>query len=263
MFGISPPPPPQVTAPVAAALSVGCLLVGALILIWGRHLGRAFLCGSGVAAGLVIAERLARSFGWELLIVRLVSAVVLAVLALASARMIWGLLGGLVFGTLAEMILLTRVMDQLTVDQQPVFQPFDATLSGWFCAVGEFLLDGLTGLCQWNLLMVLATVGSAGGVPLAISLVRDRLGRIFMTSLTGSAGIIVGTTIVLGRVNESLWGGFWGHWYLPVGAVGILTTMGIVFQYRGAIAEDRSEEKREAEPPDQKQQRPEKRSRKQ
>lgn len=262
MFGISPPPPPQVTAPVACALAVGCLLVGALILLWGRHLGRAFLCGIGIAIGLVVAEPIARSFGWQLLIVRLASTVTFALLALVLARVIWGVLAGLAFGIVAEMILLVRRMDQIAIEQQPVFQQSQATLSGWVSAMGKFLLDGLVGLCEWNLLAVLAAVGSAAALPLVISLIRDRLGRIFMTSLAGATGVTSGIMIALAQMRESLWSGLWARWYFLLAGVIVLTAAGVIIQYRGAFQEDRSEEKREAEPPDERQQPSRKKSKK-
>ena len=69
MLTITPPPPPQLAmAPTLGIAALGVIVGGALVL-WGRVLNRSFLAAVGAAAGVVLADRLARQFGLPAFIV--------------------------------------------------------------------------------------------------------------------------------------------------------------------------------------------------
>lgn len=256
MFGISIPPLPQLTDLAAYGLAIGSLSVGAVMLIWGRHMGRAFLCASGMAIGLALAGPIALQFGLNIVVVRLAGAAVLGLLALLAARIIWALLAGAMFGAIAEMVVLAGQMRQMAPEQQPLFLPVDQTLAAWMTEFGRFLLDGVAGLWAWNPSLVLVAIVPAAAVPLAVALSRDKLARIFMTSLIGAAGPVAGAILALGQVRASFWDSAAIHWYVPVSLIAVAMALGVAVQYRGAIRQDRADQEQEDEASDEDQDEP-------
>jgi len=247
MFGIPGPPPPQWYAPVAYGAAGGCLLVGLAILLWGRTYARALMCIAGIAGGLALAAPVSRWLEVHPTVVRVIGMVTLGLVGLVLARLIWALLAGALFGFAAECILLGR----MSPDQRPTFEAWSGgSLAGWAGGLGEFSLDTFVALWNDSEVMVLVVVGCAFVVPLILALLRDRLARIFMTSLLGAAAAVLGPILAAAQLSESLWGGIWTHWYVPAAVAAALMVFGFIHQYRGAMRADRSRDDREAEPPD-------------
>lgn len=248
MFGIPGPPAPQWSDPVAFGLAASSLAVGVLILLWGRYLARALLCAIGIITALLLAGPVARRFELNLLLVRLVGAVVMAVGGLILARLVWAALVGMLFGIPAECLVLGRCLQEIAKDKQPVFDAAEPTFTFWALGICKFFLSGFRALWGGDLGILLAVVCPALVLPLVITLIRDRLGRIFMTSLLGGGAIVLGPIIAVAQLRQSMWGGIWRHWYVPLVLAGGLMVTGLIVQYRGAIRGDRANKDREAEP---------------
>ncbi len=250
MLDIPHPPLPQLSDPVAFAVAGGCLAVGVLILLWGRHLGRAYLCLAGVVMGLMLAGPIAQRFELNLTLVRVAGAVVLALVGLILARLIWAALVAVLFAVPAEYIALARCFAEVAEDKRVLFGPADATFTGWMIELCKFFPGGFWWLWQNNLGILMAVVCPAILFPFVIALIRDRLGRILMTSLLGGTMIVLAPVLAASQLRPSIWGGAWTHWYAPLGPAAVLMVVGLVLQYRRAIRDDKMNKDREAEPRD-------------
>jgi len=246
MFGIPGPPSPQWSGPVTCGVAGGCLLLGLAMLLWGRTYARAVVCIAGIAGGLALAGPVAQRFDLHPTLVRVVGMVTLGLVGLVLARLTWALLAGALFGLAAECILLGR----MSADQRPAFEAWwDGSLAGWAGGLLKFSMDAFVALWNDSQVVVLVAVGCAFVLPVIVALLRDRLARVFMTSLLGAAAAVLGPIFAAAGLGEALWSGIWRRWYVPAAVAAALMMFGLIHQYRGAMRADRSKDDREAEPP--------------
>ena len=99
------PPLPEINALLAYGISAGGIIVGVIILLWGSRLHRAFLALTGAAVGVAIAYPLAQRFGFDLMVTRILALIILFVVGLLLARIIWAVLAGGVFASIAGLLL--------------------------------------------------------------------------------------------------------------------------------------------------------------
>jgi len=244
MFGIPSPPHPQWADLVAVGAAGACLVVGMVALLAGWKIARVLVCGLGVVAGLLLAAY------FELdLTFRLVAAVVAGLLGLVLDRLVWALLMGAVCGGVAAGVLLDRAWGAMSSEGRPVFQAWDAGLGGWFGGVGGFAMDGLAALYGGQAVLLLVVVGPAVVLPVVLGLLRPRLARIVMTSLSAGAAVACGPIIAATQFVPGCWDRVLALWYVPAGLAAMLAVAGLAIQYRSAIRSDRSKQEREAEPP--------------
>jgi len=241
MFDITPPPAPQFAGLALYCIAGGCLAGGILVCLWGKYLGRAALCAGGMAAGLAIAGPVAGRLSLNLLAARLATATLLGAAGLLLARAIWATLAAAALGTAAVIALLLRYGGQLAVELRPAFQPAEASLVGWAWALCRLVLDGLAAVWSWSPLMAAGTVGPAVVLPLALAIISDRPGRIFVTSLLGAAAAVAGAMIAVSQCRPAAWSGAWSYWPVLVAVAAALMAAGMVVQVRGAIVADRAQ----------------------
>jgi len=234
---------------VLLAVLSGSLLLGALLLLWGRVLGRAYLGLCGAAIGIGVG-------GWLLPRVSLhpgallaAGAVTLGILCMILARFVWGLLAGMLFGAATFAFLAVHYSPKIPEKMRPAFTPPAEIVQAYQEAGQAFLVKWMEIL--WNQ----ASVPLAGalflsvGVPLLICLIRPRLGTIFMTSLIGAAKIVFAAILVVALLQRSWLPKVQRVWYVPGTVAGVLLVFGMVFQYARAFAAEKAGKDREAEPP--------------
>ena len=247
MFAIPPPPLPQYPDSLALGVAGPSVVVGVLLLLWGRSIHRALLCGVGMIAGLVLAVPAAERFGINLTAARLTGAIVLGLLGLIMARPVWAGLAAVLFGSLAECVLLWRYVCEFSQESRPVFETASTTFTGWVLGAVQYHLHWTWMMWQYKPALVLGVVCPAVLLPLVISIIRDRMVRIVMTSLLGGGGAVFGTIFAIVQLQQSFWPVIWTHWYVPCAIVIGLGITGIVLQYRGALREDKQMQDRQDE----------------
>ncbi|MCJ7543529.1 MAG: hypothetical protein MUP47_03015 [Phycisphaerae bacterium] len=237
MLNITPPPPPQLAmAPTLGIAAVGVVLGGALVL-WGRVLNRSFLAAVGAAAGVVLADRLARQFGLPVVVVGVVVILSLAALAAIAARIIWPLAGGALFGLVALGVLLSSRLEALPPASQPTFQAATVVdFPSWLIECRRFLVEGVGAVWPEHSVAVLWVLCLGGGVPLVALLLLPRLGKIFMTGLIGSVGVVGGILLAVSRAHRASWPTHWSGYLVWGGAVLVLLVISLVYQYCGDVA---------------------------
>ncbi len=247
MLNIPPPPPLQLPSTTAWGLAGLLVILGALLLLWGRVLSRPFLSALGAAAGTLLAGALARQFGLPVVAADVVAILGLAILGAVAARILWALAGGAFFGLLALGVLMSRTLESLPATSQPAFdEKAAADIQGWLLACKQFFSDGAGTLWANNSATVLWTICLGGGVPLVVLLLLPRLGKIFMTALIGAVGIVGGLMLAVSRLDGSAWPATWSGYVLQAGGCGVLLIFSLVFQYCGDVAAQKAEKEKKA-----------------
>ncbi|MCK4602094.1 MAG: hypothetical protein KAU28_06490 [Phycisphaerae bacterium] len=248
MLDIPVPPLPQLTAAHSWLLAGACVVVGVVLLLSGRKFGCALLVLAGAGIGLSVAPILAERFGINPLAVRVVAAIVLAIIGLTMARLIWAIIASVFFAEAAGAILFARFVPQLSEKVRPAFgasEPFGA----WCLAAHEYYLAGMGALWNEHSLGLLLVLAAAFVLPLAVFLVRPRLSAIFATSLLGGVSIMTGVTVAAANIRQPLWPGNWATWAVLGAVAAAMLVTGLVAQYRVVLAADRKERGHEVAPP--------------
>jgi hypothetical protein len=248
MLEIPTPPPPQIPALWGWAAAGGALLVGAAMLLWGRHLHRALLVLIGAGVGAAAAGPLAARFGINVVVLRVTLAVVLAVVGLLAARAVWALLaGGIAVLATTAMVLASTLWRS---GQGVRHGQATATLTAWPAQAARECFDAVSR--SGALPLTLAVGFIVGGAVLVVLLLRPRAARILMTSFLAAVLLMGAMLLAAAHVRGSLWQTAWDHPYVPAAGAGALLLLGWVWQFfcdgRERRKEDEKDKKPDAQP---------------
>ncbi len=249
MVPIIPPAPIESILLWKIAMAGGItVIIATVMLLWGRILHRVFLVGLGAFLGYWWGGSLGYRIGISPQIVRIISMVVLGGAGLVFARVLWGLLGAILTTGVALLMVFPRYLAAVEQRPFPIFAPTQ-TLSEWVPETIRYLRVILEIECEYHTVAFIAVAGIACALPLTVLVIRKRLGVILMSSVLSGISIVAAVVTVLGRFRLSFWVTTWKFWYVPAVMGGVVTIAGLIFQYRGAIAAEKSEKQREGEPP--------------
>lgn len=254
LLNISRPPLDWGTIEYAAI--VGAVIVGLLLMLWGRALGRVILGIAAAAAGvLLIAPLLAqvqaiKSLGLDFNIIRAAAGLLVGAAAMIGARLVWGAVGGAFFGIIVLALLLafvwpttqsttapaaTRTAVHSALEHPTTTAP-TGTLAAWSLDLAQSARHAFMTL--WNDkagIIVLALVIPVG-LPIFVGFIRPRLGVIFMTSLLGVTLLTLGVLALAVKVHPTVWESVTSHLYVPVAVVVLGVAIAMAYQYRSAKA---------------------------
>lgn len=244
MLDIPAPPQPQLAAAMTFAVAgVVVVVVGGLLLVWGRLLSRAFLALTGAGVGALLAESLGRQFHLTTEAAGLLAIMGLAIVGALAARFIWAIAGGAIIAAVAVFVLLSYSLPALPAASQPAFGVSDNP-EQWLRECWRFAQQGLIALWDKNSAQVLWTLCLAGGLPLATLLLAPRLGKIFMTALTGAVAVVVGLLLAVSHFTNLAWPKNWSG-YTVYGVVAlVLLVFSMVLQFCGEVAAWRAEKQK-------------------
>jgi hypothetical protein len=228
----------------------GSVVVGAVLLLYGRVVGRAAMALAGAGAGYAAGTWAAPHVQLPPVAVQASAAAAGGILCLLAARLLWALLAAALFGGVAAALVVARFLNQPAAPANKALR-FDPNVAG-LAAYGQEAqrFAGQTVKTTWDHTATAMLVGLllGAGVPLLVCLVRPRLGKIFMTALLAALLIVGGGATAACLAAPALPEVLRAHWYAPAGAAGGLLLFGLIWQYRAAFAADRSAKGREAEP---------------
>jgi hypothetical protein len=244
MFDIPAPPMPTLEQNWIYGISAAGIVVGVCMVFWGRLVHRAILALAGAGVAVLIASPVIAHTQFDPLAVRLVLVMVLAGLAAALARMIWGVFFSAVCLLGAVVALMTVYSSQVAATSRPAAEP-DGT--AWLLACVVYLRGFLQSLWPERSVVLLATLAPAGILPLLIAMLAPRFTVIVMSSLLGAllmmGGLILGAT----QMNANFWATSWANLYIPGIACGVLLLFGACFQGRGLYVEEKKKKEKEKE----------------
>lgn len=236
MLNIAPPPPPNLSTALAWGIAGVSVVLGAGLLLWGRVLNRSFLAAVGAAAGVVLADRLARQLGLPVAAVGVLTILGFAAVAAVAGRIVWALAGGALSGLVALGVVLSSTLKALSPTSRPAFQAKLAVdLQSWVVECRRFLVEGVGAVWPEHSGAVLWALCLGGGVPLVMLLLLPRLGRIFMTGLIGSVSLVGGVLLAASRVRSTTWPTQWSGYLVWGGAALVVLVISLVYQYCGDV----------------------------
>jgi hypothetical protein len=248
--------PPLEWGTIEYAVIAGAVVIGLLLMLWGRAFGRAILGVAAAAAGvLLVAPLLAqvqavKSLALDFNIIRAAAGLLVGVAAMIGARLVWGAAGGAFFGLVVLALLLAFVWPPAQSTSAPAVTPatvrsalehtattapadtlatwsLDRVQSGWHAFI-----------TVWNDkagIIVLALVLPVG-LPIFLGLIRPRLGVIFMTSLLGATLLMLGVLALAVKVHPTVWNAATSHLYVPAAVLVLGFAIAMAYQYRSAKA---------------------------
>lgn len=244
MLNIPAPPQPQLDALAVCVLAAGGVAFGAAILLWGRILSRPLMALAGVVAGIAGAEALSRQFSVSPMVAAVAGAIAFGAVGAITARIIWALAAGALFGAAATIVMLANVA--APANGQAAFAPGDPGTGAWLAACWGHCNASLGAVWKEQSATALWTICLGGGVPLTVALLLPRLGKIFMTSLLGAVCVVGGVFLAVVQVQPSLWPARWLGYGIPITAAAVLLMFGIIYQFCGAILADRAKKAEKA-----------------
>jgi hypothetical protein len=181
----------EMEGPYLTGSLVGAILVGALLLVFGRMVHRGVLAVAGIGLGVLLGPMVAASVGVDVLIARVAMAGVLGTLGVVGARLMW------VLGLTALAVSLTGAgvvlyhMQWVPLSDLPEFRSDLAeTWPGFLLATWHYL-HGIGLQVYHRNAMVLGSsavaVGVAAGV---VGLLLPTCCTVFMTALLGALVVI-------------------------------------------------------------------------
>jgi hypothetical protein len=230
------------------AVAAGALLVGVLLALWGRTLGRIFLGLLAAAGGVAIGPAIAQRIGATTWVVQVSAAISFAILAAILARALWALLAAGIFAAGGLVVLAFRLGSALPKTAGPTSAPSDlaGAYQEYFRQLGEYF----NSMWSNHSMSMMLVIGLAGGIPLVIGLIRPRLVAIFMTACIGGSMIAGGLWLAAYVLAEPLRPTLRSYSFIFGASAGGLAILSMVCQYRWALASDRKPSHRQAEPPE-------------
>lgn len=245
MLDISVVPNPQLDNASAYGGAALALVVGTVLLLWGRKISRLFMMLLGVTGGVLLADPLMErlpSMAQNPGLFKLVCVVILAALGVVAAPAIWSLLAG-VIGVVAACSAL--VVGYLLHSDTPVTVEACESFEHWGRLMWEVARESWDKMCQQQGTEILLVILPSGLVPLMIGMWRRQLITILMTSLVGAVAIVGGVWLGLVQCAPKLWPRMWNQFWLPIALVGLLFAVGVIFQYVRARAARKKKRARE------------------
>jgi hypothetical protein len=245
MIDIPVPPSPQMPEALAAYplyVAGAVVLVGIVMLLWGRRVGRFFIMFVGAGVGYLAGEPLATMIGASPALGQVVLAISLAIVFFIAARLIWALVIGSLFEAIALGLLLWHFVPLLPAQQAPKFAAAGDFVA-WATALAKFSWDSVEAVRQANFGTLMLVIVPAGLLPMMIALLKGRGSVIFMSGLLG--GMIATAALWLAAVGirSSIWPADWIRFLIPLGVALVLTIIGWVYQAHGELADIRARQK--------------------
>lgn len=250
MLNIPLPPFPTLTGLQILVASLTCISAGGVLLVLGRHYGRAMLCAGGMLAGLWIGGPLAAQTPLSPWLGKLLAVVVLGAIGLTLARFVWAAMAGLVFGSIATWVLLSSYLPSVAAGNLPDFAETGMGFAGWLGGAVKYGLEGMVAIWPGNELLIGLTVLPAAVVPIAVSSAHARLGKVLMSAIAGGLFVLAGVLLGLGRLSYPAWEFCWAHLYIMAIPAGLLAAGGTYWQFHHAIKADRAEKQAAADAAD-------------
>lgn len=226
-------------------IGAGLAVLGLLLLLWGRRLGRILMALTGAGGGFLAGGPLAVLVGLPPLVGQIACASLLVVLGLVLAPRLWGLVFGGLFA-LAAGVVVALVSPQPPAPLASFLQgqaanTQQADLVDYLNRLGGHVKDALWVIWKAHARVLLPAIALVGILPAVLGVIKHRFATIFATCLIGVLLVAAGA-YVIAAANV----GDMQPYVLPMynaialgaGAV-VLLALGMTGQYVGAIKAER------------------------
>ena len=242
---------PTLDIPLAAVAAAGgaCLLLGAVLVVWGRKAARVVLmlvgAGAGVGGALTVLPHIPYKNAW---VVGAAGGFTGAVVVFLVARLIWALvLAGTGFLAGAGGVI-WLVGD--AVDHAPTWSEYTWTNGLELCrCVVEYAWRWLSATWAYSPVALVLAAGLPALAAIVLAVWVREVMLIVVTGVVGALAMVCGAGVLAWLIRPE-WAGNWlERVHVPLAAAGVLALGGIVVQVHALLRQRRREESRRREPP--------------
>ena len=234
---------PELSDSVAYILAGVSIVIGLMLLGWGRLWSRPTVGLIGVGAGFLCGDLLSEAVKVDTGLAKAAVGSILGVLGFVAAPFIWAGLAGSLCASVAGGFLAADFVAEVGLKVDPPVGGFTPELwAEWFAV---FAGDVSAEMWQERAAIMLLVMAPAGLIPTMIGLWKPRLITIVMTSLTGAIVVVSGSVIALVQSDPTRWPTAWPGLLIPLGIIGGLWVCGMAVQCGFAMAATRKKKAKE------------------
>ena len=239
-MGIPFPHLPELSDSVAYISSVTSIIIGLMLLGWGRLWSRTTVGLIGVGAGLLCGDLLSDSLKVDPGVAKAAVGSISGVLGFVAAPFIWAGLAGCLCSLVAGGFMADSFLASLSGKVPPVVEPAGGvTLAHWAESLTVYIGDVNAEMWREQAITMMLVLAPVGLIPTMIGLWKPRFITIVMTSLTGAIVVVSGAAIALVQSDPTRWPTAWSGVLIPLYTIGALWVCGIAVQYGFAMAATR------------------------
>jgi hypothetical protein len=238
---------PELSDSIAYIASAVSIVIGLMLLGWGRLWSRPIVGLIGVGTGFLCGDLLAASAEVDSGVAKAAVGSVFGVLGFVAAPFIWAFLAGSLCSSVAGGFLAESFLASLPGDVPEVVEPAGGvTLAHWAESLALFAGDVNAEMWRKQAATMILVMAPVGLIPTMIGLWKPRFITIVMTSLTGAIVVVSGSVIALVQSDPTRWPKAWSGLLIPLGIAGGLWVCGMAVQYSFALAAVRKKKAKEA-----------------
>jgi hypothetical protein len=229
---------------ISAAVSV---VVGLLLLGWGRLWSRPVVGLLGAGVGILCGDMITEGMNVDIRVSRTAGGSILGVLGFVAAPFFWAALAGSLCSSIGGGFLAESFLASLPSEVPEVVEPAGgASLSLWaeaFANYADNVSSAMWGEQAVTMVLIMAPLGL---IPTMIGVWKPQFITIVMTSLVGAIAIVSGATIAMVQSDPTRWPAEWSGLLIPLYVIGGLWISGMAMQGSFAMAAKRKKKAKEA-----------------
>jgi len=245
-MGIPFPHLPELSNGVAYVLVGASIIIGLMLLGWGRLWSRPTVGLIGVGAGFLCGDLVSEAVKVDTGLAKAAVGSILGVLGFVAAPFLWAFLAGSLCASVAGGFLADSFLAGLPGQVPEVVEPDGGvTLAQWAESLAIFAGDVNAEMWKQQAATMLLVMAPVGLIPTMVGLWKPRFITIVMTSLTGAIVVVSGSVIALVQSDPTRWPTAWPGLLIPLGIIGGLWVCGMAVQYGFAMAAARKKKAKE------------------
>ncbi|MDP6636386.1 MAG: hypothetical protein QGG42_15910 [Phycisphaerae bacterium] len=228
---------------IAASVSI---IIGLMLVGWGRFWSRMLVGLAGVGLGFLSGDLLVDVMKVDVWVARSAAGSIFGVLGFIAAPFFWALSAGALCSATAGGLLAHYFLSSMPGAVPTAEAPAGGvTLAHW--AESVWVYAGQISRKMWIeqgavMALVMAPVGL---IPLMLGLWKQRFITIVMTSLIGAVTVMCGAIIAMVQSDSTRWPKAWSGVMIPLFIIAGLWVCGVAVQYAFALAAARKKKARE------------------
>ena len=245
-MGIPFPNAPELSDAVAYIAGGSAIIIGLMMVGWGRFWSRPLVALAGVGIGLLCGDLLAEVMKVDVAIARAAVAAILGVLGFVAAPFFWAFFAGALCSSVAGTAMALNFLAGLpegTLEATPPEGGY--TLAVWGEWLGVFSSDISSAMWERQASIMVLVIAPAGLIPVLIGLWRQRLATILMTSFVGAIAVAGGAVIAITQSDSTRWPAGWSGAAIPLCVIGGLWICGVAVQYAFVMSAARKKKAKE------------------
>ena len=243
-MGIPFPHLPELSDSIAYISGTASIIIGLMLLGWGRFWSRPLVGLAGVGTGFLCGDLLADAMKVDPGVAKAAVGSVFGVLGFVAASFIWAGLAGSLCASVAGGFLAADFVAEAGLKVNPPAGGFTPEL--WAEWLSVFTRDVSAEMWQERAGTMVLIMAPVGLIPTMIGLWKPRFITIVMTSLTGAIVVVSGAIVALVQSDPTYWPKAWSGLLIPLYIAGGLWVAGMAMQYSFAMAAARKKKAKEA-----------------